>query len=99
MLMRLAREQLSHLRPRDDLRAQAMKGAEVRHRQPDAGILEHERKRGVEVKCLELQMQLEDMELPEDEIEKQVNALREKLMAMAAPVRDVKSIKPYVLPC
>ncbi|EJT50728.1 hypothetical protein A1Q1_08155 [Trichosporon asahii var. asahii CBS 2479] len=30
------------------------------HRNPDAGILEHERKRQVEIKCLELRDQLED---------------------------------------
>lgn len=71
-----------------------MKGGEIRHRQPDAGILEHERKRGVEVKCLELQMQLEDLELPEEEIENQVGALREKLTAMAAPARERGSLKP-----
>lgn len=30
------------------------------HRAPDAGILEHERKRQVEIKCLELQDRLEE---------------------------------------
>jgi serine/arginine repetitive matrix protein 2 len=30
------------------------------HRAPDAGILEHERKRRVEVKCLELRDELEE---------------------------------------
>jgi serine/arginine repetitive matrix protein 2 len=30
------------------------------HRAPDAAILEHERKRKVEVKCFELQEQLEE---------------------------------------
>ncbi|KAJ7068046.1 hypothetical protein C8F01DRAFT_1116659 [Mycena amicta] len=34
--------------------------APPKHREPDEGILEHERKRKVEVKCLELQLQLED---------------------------------------
>jgi hypothetical protein len=31
-----------------------------KHREPDEAILEHERKRKVEVKCLELQLKLED---------------------------------------
>ena len=31
-------------------------------RKPDAGILEHERKRKVEVRCLELRVELEDKE-------------------------------------
>lgn len=30
------------------------------HRAPDAGILEHERKRQVEIKCMELRDKLED---------------------------------------
>lgn len=62
----------------------------MRHREPDAGILEHERKRGVEVKCLELQLQLEDLDLPEEEVSRQVEALREKLMGMDRPQTGVK---------
>ncbi|TXT08881.1 hypothetical protein VHUM_03009 [Vanrija humicola] len=49
------------------------------HRAPDAGILEHERKRQVEIKCLELRDELEDKGVDEDEIEDAVAALREKL--------------------
>ena len=41
-------------------RAAAWDVAPVKHREPDAAILEHERKRKVEVKCLELQLKLED---------------------------------------
>ena len=41
-------------------RAAAWDVAPPKHREPDEGILEHERKRKVEVKCLELQLQLED---------------------------------------
>jgi serine/arginine repetitive matrix protein 2 len=33
-----------------------------KHREPDGAILEHERKRKVEVKCLELQLELEEKE-------------------------------------
>ncbi|KAJ7667758.1 cwf21 domain-containing protein [Mycena polygramma] len=51
-----------------------------KHREPDEGILEHERKRKVEVKCLELQLQLEDEGVDEEKIEEQVSALREKLL-------------------
>lgn len=43
-------------------RAAAWDVAPVKHREPDAEILEHERKRKVEVKCLELRLQLEDKE-------------------------------------
>ena len=41
-------------------RASAWDVAPPKHREPDAEILEQERKRKVEVKCLELQLKLED---------------------------------------
>ncbi|KAI6101559.1 hypothetical protein EDD16DRAFT_1649281 [Pisolithus croceorrhizus] len=47
-----------HQTPAD--RAAAWDIAPPKHREPDGAILEHERKRKVEVKCLELQLQLED---------------------------------------
>ncbi|KAL1405761.1 Serine/arginine repetitive matrix protein 2 [Vanrija albida] len=49
------------------------------HRAPDAGILEHERKRQVEIKCLELRDEMEDAGADEGDIEDAVSALREKL--------------------
>ena len=53
---------LSVLRTRDTQndRANAWDTAPPKHREPDKEILEHERKRKVEVKCLELQLELED---------------------------------------
>ena len=36
--------------------------APPKHREPDEGILEHERQRKVEVKCFELQHELEEKE-------------------------------------
>ncbi|TFK27043.1 hypothetical protein FA15DRAFT_754553 [Coprinopsis marcescibilis] len=66
-----------------------------KHREPDAGILEHEKKRAVEVKCFELQSKLEDDEVDESEIEKQVSALREKLLEnLNAPLKNQRSFKP-----
>ena len=55
---------LSVLRSRDTQndRANAWDAAPPKHREPDKEILEHERKRKVEVKCLELQLELEDKE-------------------------------------
>lgn len=55
---------LSVLRTRDTQndRATAWDAAPPKHREPDKEILEHERKRKVEVKCLELQLELEDKE-------------------------------------
>lgn len=53
---------LSHLRPRDppSRNGPDFKDDRIKHREPDQGILEHERKRKVEVRCMELRMELED---------------------------------------
>lgn len=53
---------LSHLRHHETPaeRAAAFDMAPPKHREPDEGILEHERMRKVEVRCLELQVELED---------------------------------------
>lgn len=83
---------MSNLRPRDDLRnaPQDFK-SEYRHREPDAGILDHERKRKVEVKCLELQLQLEEDEsMSEEQVQEHVSALRNKLLAAGQPVKTGK---------
>ncbi|KAG5646444.1 hypothetical protein DXG03_003494 [Asterophora parasitica] len=75
-------------------RASAWDSAPPKHREPDAEILEHERKRKVEVKCLELQLKLEDEEVPEDEIEEQVSALRAELLRnLAALTPSAKNLK------
>lgn len=50
-----------------------------RQRQPDKEILNHDRKREIEVKVFDLRDKLEDEEVEEDEIEKQCDELREKL--------------------
>ncbi|KAJ7591262.1 cwf21 domain-containing protein, partial [Mycena floridula] len=75
-------------------RANAWDVAPPKHREPDEGILEHERKRKVEVKCLELQLRLEDDGIDEDQIEEQVSALRHKLLANLATVAPTKGLKP-----
>ncbi|KIM34081.1 hypothetical protein M408DRAFT_325598 [Serendipita vermifera MAFF 305830] len=52
---------LSHLRSHDTAADRAaMEQAPMKHREPDKEILEHERKRKIEVACYELQIQLED---------------------------------------
>ncbi|KXS21359.1 cwf21-domain-containing protein, partial [Gonapodya prolifera JEL478] len=50
-------------------------------RQPNADILLHERKRQVEVKCVQLQDQLEEEGLPAEEVEEKVSQLRRDLLA------------------
>ncbi|KAK4222078.1 cwf21 domain-containing protein [Podospora fimiseda] len=51
-------------------------------RQPDKGLLEHDRKRQVEVKVFELRDKLEEEgKLDQEEIDEQCDALRKKLLA------------------
>ncbi|KAG6878263.1 hypothetical protein C0993_010035 [Termitomyces sp. T159_Od127] len=75
-------------------RASAWDTAPPKHREPDEAILEHERKRKVEVKCLELQLELEDKGVDEDEIEQKVGILRAELLKnLAALAPSAKSLK------
>jgi hypothetical protein len=89
---------LAHIRPRDSGAPYPPRGGDSssssasnfdapkhKQRQPDRGILEHDRKRAVEVKVLELRDELEDAgELDEDEIEAKCITLRERLLAEGA---------------
>ncbi|KAI9822258.1 MAG: RNA-splicing factor [Thelocarpon impressellum] len=87
---------LSNLRPRDNAAPypRDLDGVRHRQRQPDKDILEHDRKRAVEVKVFELQDRLEDEGVDEDEIETQTSALRKKLLedgkGGATNARDLK---------
>jgi len=47
----------------------------------DVELLEHEKRRQAEVRCMELRELLEEQELPDDEIEEKVNSFRAKLLA------------------
>jgi len=54
---------LSHMRSHDTAADRmALDAAPIKHREPDQEILEHERKRKVEVACYELRVKLEDEE-------------------------------------
>ncbi|KAH6984908.1 cwf21 domain-containing protein [Ilyonectria sp. MPI-CAGE-AT-0026] len=74
---------LAHMRPRDFGAPYPKDLDSLRHkqRQPDKGILEHDRKREVEVKVFDLRDKLEEDEVDEDEIERQCDELRQKLLA------------------
>ncbi|KAI9832525.1 MAG: RNA-splicing factor [Sarea resinae] len=76
---------LSHLRPRDNIAPYPKDLDSIKHRQrkPDKEILEHDRKRDVEVKVFELRDKLEDEGVDEEEIEVQTSALREKLLSQS----------------
>ncbi|KAF7538433.1 hypothetical protein G7Z17_g12643 [Cylindrodendrum hubeiense] len=74
---------LAHMRPRDFGAPYPKDLDSLRHkqRQPDKGILEHDRKREVEVKVFDLRDKLEEDEVDEDEIERQCDELRKQLLA------------------
>lgn len=87
---------LSNLRPREQFDKAADFKDPYSSRAPDAGILEHERKRRVEAKCFELQVSLEDDGVGEEEVEKQVGELRERLLkSVAGGERERGSIKVH----
>ncbi|KAG8406213.1 RNA-splicing factor [Metarhizium acridum] len=74
---------LAHLKPRDHAAPYPQDLDSLRHkqRQPDKGILEHDRKRQIEVKVFDLRDKLEEDEIDEEEIDKRCDELREKLLA------------------
>lgn len=86
---------LAHIRPRDSGApypprdsSSSFDSPKHKPRQPDKGILEHDRKRAVEVKVLELRDELEDAgDLGDDEIDERCDALRKKLLAEGAAGR------------
>ncbi|KYK61418.1 hypothetical protein DCS_02560 [Drechmeria coniospora] len=74
---------LAHIKPRDYGAPYPSDLDSLRHkqRQPDKGILEHDRKRQIEVKVFELRDELEEKEIDEDEIDRRCDELRQKLTA------------------
>ncbi|KAK0722996.1 cwf21 domain-containing protein [Lasiosphaeria miniovina] len=83
---------LAHTRPRDKAAPyQPRESDNLRHKQrlPDKGLLEHERKREVEVKVFELRDQLEEKGVGEDEIDAKCDALRKQLLADMDSKRNV----------
>ena len=96
---------LSHLRPRDTIQPYPKETDSIRHRQrqPDQEILEHDRKRLIEVKVFELRDKLEDEGVDEDEIDDQCDALRKDLASKQRPgdggpnARNLKSHQVHEL--
>ncbi|GAB7336014.1 hypothetical protein MBLNU13_g08837t1 [Cladosporium sp. NU13] len=76
----------AHLKPRDNAAPypRAVEDLKHRQRQPDQGIIEHERKREIEVKVFELRDKLEEEGVDGDDIDNQCDALRKKLEAEQA---------------
>ncbi|CAE6532027.1 unnamed protein product, partial [Rhizoctonia solani] len=81
---------LSHMRPRDAQQdMHKFDQGPPKHREPDAGILEHERLRKIEFSCSS------PLSIPEDNIQEEVSKLRERLTAemTKAPI-SAKNLKP-----
>jgi serine/arginine repetitive matrix protein 2 len=77
---------LSHVRPRKsnvEYRSDEELQRNLHHRPPpNQEILEHDRKRQVELRCLELEDTLQNLgELSEEQIEEKVKLLRNNLLA------------------
>ncbi|KAM0249956.1 hypothetical protein ACHAP5_002549 [Fusarium lateritium] len=88
---------LAHIKPRDFGAPYPKDLDSLRHkqRQPDKGILEHDRKREVEVKVFDLRDKLEEEEVDEDEIDKRCDELRQKLLAEMNSGRRGGPRKPF----
>lgn len=73
---------LAYMKPHDRSKPYSIDSESRKHRQrqPDKEILEHTRKRDIEVKVFELRDKLEDEGVEEEEIETQTEALRRRLM-------------------
>ncbi|KAI1504198.1 cwf21-domain-containing protein [Biscogniauxia marginata] len=90
---------LAHLRPRDRAAPYPAKDRDLeqlrhRQRQPDRGILEHDRRREVEVKVFELRDRLEDEGVSEEEIDSRCDVLRAELQAEMEKSNNNKNAAP-----
>ncbi|KAK0519909.1 RNA-splicing factor [Tilletia horrida] len=70
------RDEKGNTEPRDSRRDRN----DLPNRQPDKSILDHDRKRKVEVRCMELRDELEEQGVAADEIEDRVEQLRATLL-------------------
>ncbi|CAG8610109.1 23517_t:CDS:2 [Racocetra persica] len=71
------------------------KSSSLLNRKPNKDILKHEKKRQVEIKCIDLRQQLEAAGQTEEEIEDRVNAFRNALLSAVDAVKDDKNIQEH----
>ncbi|CAG8500282.1 17587_t:CDS:2 [Gigaspora rosea] len=76
----------------DEIKA---KSSSYLNRKPNKDILKHEKKRQVEIKCIDLRRQLEEAGQTEEEIEERVNAFRNALLSAVDAVKDDKNIQEH----
>ncbi|TPX56636.1 hypothetical protein PhCBS80983_g04382 [Powellomyces hirtus] len=87
---------LSSLRPRERIQDQPFDDKPPPIRKPNKDILDHQKKREVEVKCMELQDQLEAQDIPDDEVEARVDSLRQELLKnLERMSQDVKKLQEH----
>lgn len=96
---------LSHPRQTDELRPnpnhERYQDRPSSHRQPDRSILEHERKRRIENRCVELRLELENQAIEDEEsIDRSVDELRQRLLRedledSSGSRRNLGPLKPH----
>ncbi|CAG8668415.1 14409_t:CDS:2 [Funneliformis caledonium] len=91
---------LSFIRPRKDIQIESLDEAKANastfaNRKPNQEILDHERKRQVELKCITFQQELEEAGKTEEEIEQEVNSFRQSMLRSIDIVKDNKNIQEY----
>ncbi|CEG80478.1 hypothetical protein RMATCC62417_14810 [Rhizopus microsporus] len=85
---------LSFVKPPPQRKDEPKEESGPKLKKANAAILEHNRKRQVEVKCMELRIKLEDEGVDDEEIETRVEELREKLLQESQPI-DAKKLKEH----
>ncbi|CAG8472761.1 6928_t:CDS:2 [Ambispora leptoticha] len=93
---------LSYIRPRKDVVAfesyeeiAAKNSSALANRTPNKEILEHDKKRQVELECMLLREKLEDENIPEEEIEEKVDAHRQELLSKLDQVKTTTTIQEH----
>ncbi|RHZ89684.1 hypothetical protein Glove_12g30 [Diversispora epigaea] len=93
---------LSFIRTRKDttqfesLEESKSKASSLLNRKPNQDILNHEKKRQVEIQCIKYQQKLEDEgKYKETEIEDLVNKQRQKLLSTLDNMKDEKNIQEH----
>ncbi|CAB4406301.1 unnamed protein product [Rhizophagus irregularis] len=91
---------LSFIRPRKDIQIESLDEAKANssalaNRKPNQEILDHEKKRQVELKCISLQQKLEEAGRSEKEIEEEIDAFRQSMLKSIDIVKDNKNIQEY----
>ncbi|CAG8746263.1 1229_t:CDS:2, partial [Acaulospora colombiana] len=81
--------------PYESLEESKAKSSSLLNRQPNQEILNHEKKRKVEIECLTYRQQLEEMGKSEEEIEEKVNKHRLKLLSSLNTMKDDKNIQEH----